>query len=137
MPSYRLLAWGAVETAIDQTTDTYVEQFGETAYALMNAITDLSTRPPVQVCGYCFLNRERHSEAHEEPGDDQGCPYRFIRRERHGLQRLAGIWMAEFGRSVQQRGFDLDRYLRTPSRELLRGGSQRASGRSRRSRSTR
>ncbi len=126
-----------MKSAIDRTSDTYVGRFGETAQALMNAITDLATRPPFLVCGHCLLRRERHSAEHEEPGDDRGRPYRFIHRERHGLQRLAGIWMTEFGRSVRQQGFDLDGYLDNPSRELLCSASRWANGGPRRSRGAR
>ena len=46
---------------------------------------------------------------------------------------LAAIWMAEFSSSVQRQGFDLDKYLKTPSRAVLHSASQRANGVSRRS----
>lgn len=137
MPTDRRMAWQALEHAIDQASKTYVEEFGETAYALVNAITELATRPPVQVCGYCLLRRERHCPEHEEQDGNWGRPYRFIRRERHGLQRLAGIWLTEFSRSVSHPGFNLAAYLEKPSRDLLRSASQRGSGRSRRSRGAR
>ena len=46
MPSDRRLAWGALTQQMDSTADRYIQEFGETAYALLNAITDLATRPP-------------------------------------------------------------------------------------------
>ena len=134
MPEDRRMAWQALEQAVDQAGETYVQEYGETAYALMNAITDLATRPPVRVCGYCFQRSERHRPEHEERDDAWGRPYSFIRRERHSLQRLAGIWLAEFSRSVLRPEFDLDAYLKAPSRDRLRGASERTNGRSRRSR---
>ena len=137
MSEDRRMAWQALKLAIGRAGEAYVQKYGETAYALMNAITDLATRPPVRVCGYCFQRGERHRPEHEEHDDARGRPYCFILRERHSLQRLAGIWMAEFSRSVQRRGFDLDKYLKIPSRALLHSASQRANGVSRRSRSAR
>lgn len=137
MPQDRRSAWRALESAIDRTSETYIRQFGETAYALMNAITDMSTRPPVRVCGHCLLSGEQHSQEHEELAGDRGRPYCFIRRERHSLQRMAGIWLTEFSRSIRLPGFDLDGYLKAPSRGLLRRASQRAHGRLRRSRRAR
>ena len=126
-----VLDWHS-EIRIAVSHDT--KEYGETAYALMNAITDLATRPPVRVCGYCFVAGERHRPEHEERYDAWGRPYCFIRRERHSLQRLAGIWLAEFSRSVLRPGFDLDAYLKAPSRDRLQGASERTNGRSRRSR---
>lgn len=137
MPEDRRVAWRALEQTVDQVANTYVDEYGEPAYALLNAITDLATRPPVQVCGYCLQRSERHRPEHEKQNDARGRPYCFIRRERHSLQRLAGIWIAEFSSSVRRQGFDLDKYLETPSRALLLGASQRASGSSRRSRRAR
>ena len=82
LPDDRQEAWRHLERILDRTSDTYVRQFGETAYALLNAITDLATRPPTK----------------EQVG------YSFIRRERHSLQLLAGRWVAEFSRSLGRQG---------------------------------
>ena len=85
----RLAAWLALEQILERTTARYLHQFGENAYALVNAITDLATRPPTN----------------EQAG------YSFIRRERHSLQLLAGRWVAEFSRSLRRPEFDLSGYI--------------------------
>ena len=118
MPEDRQLAWRALERAIDHTIEAYIEEMEANAYALANAITDLATRPPVQVCGYCFEREELHGPEHELPDDPRGRPYCFIRRERHTLQRLAGIWLSEFSGGVQQQDFVLQAYIDDPSRDL-------------------
>ena len=98
MPDDRQASWRVLEQILDRTIDAYVQRLGETAYALLNAITDLATRPPTR----------------EQVG------YSFIRRERHSLQLLAGRWVAEFSRSLRRPGFDLSGYLREPSADRLR-----------------
>ena len=128
LPEDREMAWKALERQIDTTITGYIREFGSTAYALMNAISDLATRPPTQVCGYCYESGEEHRPEHEQLEDKKrGRPYCFIRRERHSLQQLAGAWVAEFSRSIRQRHFDLKAYLRNPSRNLLRKGAGRTS----------
>ena len=101
MPNDRRESWQTLEQVLDRTSDGNVRRFGENAYALLNAITDLATRPPTK----------------EQVG------YSFIRRERHSLQLLAGRWVAEFSRSLRRPGFDLDAYLTDPSAALLRTGN--------------
>lgn len=124
MPVDRCLAWKALEQQIRQTAFNYADELGDTAYALMNAITDVATRPPGPVCGHCLDRHEPHTREHEGlPNDPWRRPYRFIRRERHTLQRLAAMWVAEFGRSLRQRDFDLHAYLKKPSRSVLRKAS--------------
>ena len=125
MPQDRRLAWGALALQIHRTTQKYIDEFGNTAYALMNAITDVATRPPDKVCGHCLDGSELHTREHEEllPDDPRGRPYRFIHRERHTLQRLAAMWVAEFSRSLRQKDFDLHAYLKKPSRSVLRKAS--------------
>ena len=103
MPDDRRASWRALQQTLDKTVDVYLLRFGETAYALLNAITDIATRPPTK----------------EEVG------YSFIRRERHSLQLLAGRWVAEFSRSLGRPGFDLSDYLREPSAAWLRVGNGR------------
>ncbi len=98
MPDDRLAAWRRLEQILDRTSGRYLQQFGETAYALLNAITDLATRPPTKA----------------------QVGYSFIRRERHRLQLLAGRWAAEFSRSLRWSGFDLDGYINNPSAARLR-----------------
>ena len=98
MPNDRRESWQTLEQVLDRTSDGNVRRFGENAYALLNAITDLATRPPTK----------------EQVG------YSFIRRERHSLQLLAGRWVAEFSRSLRRPGFSLDAYIANPSATLLR-----------------
>lgn len=98
MPNDRRESWQALDQILDRTGNAYVRQFGENAYALLNAITDVATRPPTK----------------EQVG------YSFIRRERHSLQLLAGRWVAEFSRSLRRPGFDLDGYVNEPSAARLR-----------------
>lgn len=104
LPDDRQEAWRHLERILDRTSDTYVRQFGETAYALLNAITDFATRPPTK----------------EQVG------YSFIRRERHSLQLLAGRWVAEFTRSLGRHGFDLSGYVEDPSATRLRVSNGRS-----------
>ena len=98
MPNDRQESWKTLEEVLDATGDAYVRLFGENAYALLNAITDVATRPP----------------AKEQVG------YSFIRRERHSLQLLAGQWVAEFSRSLRRPGFNLQAYIENPSAARLR-----------------
>ena len=107
MPDDRRESWRTLEQILDRTSETYFGQFGENAYALLNAITDIATRPPTK----------------EEVG------YSFIRRERHSLQLLAGRWVAEFSRSLRRPGFDLDGYSKDPSAARLRLSNGRRSRR--------
>ena len=103
MPDDHRESWRTLERILDGTTDRHT-QSGETAYALLNAITDLATRPPTK----------------EQVG------YSFIRRERHSLQLLAGRWVADFSRSLRRPGFDLVGYIEDPSaaRLQVRNGRQ-------------
>ena len=101
MPNDRRESWQTLEQVLDRTSDANVRRFGENVYALLNAITDIATRPPTK----------------EQVG------YSFIRRERHSLQLLAGRWVAEFSRSLRRPGFDLDAYITDPSAALLRTGN--------------
>ena len=81
-----LPAWRELQRGVEEKSNRYVAELGSTAYALMAAITDLATSPPV------------------------GRP--FIFRERHSLQRLAGRWMRDFVGRADQPGFDLVAYIR-------------------------
>lgn len=98
MPSDRQESWKTLERVLDRTSEANVRRFGENAYALLNAITDLATRPPTK----------------EQVG------HSFIRRERHSLQLLAGRWVAEFSRSLRRPGFDLVGYIKEPCDAQLR-----------------
>ncbi len=103
MPDDRRESWRTLEQILDRTSETYSRQLGENAYALLNAITEIATRPPTK----------------EQVG------HSFIRRERHSLQRLAGHWVAEFSRCLREPGFDLSGYFREPSPVRLRARNGR------------
>ena len=96
LPKNRESAWNSLGEHLDRVGSRYVSEMGPTGFALVNAITDVASHPPTKVGGY-----------------------NFIRRERDGLQRLAGIWLADFGKIAQQPR-SLEAYLTNPSRETLR-----------------
>ena len=100
-PPDRERAWQCLEYKLDHVASRYVEEFGETAYALMNAITDVATHPPTATGGY-----------------------NFIRRERDALQRLAGVWLGRFGRIVHQPE-TLAAYLANPAPQTLQSDNGR------------
>ena len=93
MPQNRERAWNAFEEHLDRVVSKYVGEMGKTGYALFNAITDVASHPHVG-------------------------GYNFIRRERAGLQRLAGIWLKDFGKIAQQPR-SLEEYFSSPSQEKL------------------
>jgi hypothetical protein len=76
--------WGTLDVHISERCNHYASELGETAYALLNAVTDVASHPP----------ENRH-----------------LRRDRHSLQRLAGTWLTTFGNECRQPGFAIDRYL--------------------------
>ncbi len=88
--------WADLRASSIRVSDRYADEFGDTAYALMNALSDLATRPP-----------------HGNP---------FIRRESDSLQRLARTWLGEFGLQAESLGFDAGDYV---TRQLENGGNGR------------
>ena len=95
MPENREYAWNCLEEHFDRVASKYVTEMGQTGNALFNAITDVASHPPTEVGGY-----------------------NFIRRERDRLQRLAGIWLGDFGQIAKQPK-RIEEYLRNPSRKTL------------------
>lgn len=77
-------AWGRLQEQVESLCDKYVRELDETAYALLNVITDIASRP-----------------------SDVG----LNRRERHSLQRTAGAWLAEFSAECRKGDFDAARYV--------------------------
>ncbi|MDE0628815.1 MAG: DUF932 domain-containing protein [Bryobacterales bacterium] len=73
----------ALEKRVDRLSSKYRDAIGSNGYALMNVVSDLATRPEANA-----LNR----------------------RERHNLQRLAGVWLADFSAKCQEHAFDLPSY---------------------------
>ena len=77
-------AWDQFDSHIKSLSEGYTDQVGGNAYALLNVISDLASKPPETV---------------------------MRRRERHSLQRLAGAWLAEFSSECKKDSFDLPRYV--------------------------
>ena len=97
MPEDRASAWNQLEEYLNAQAECYSKQVGGyTAYALINAVTDIATRPPTDIGNY-----------------------NFIRRERDRLQHLAGKWLVDFNKLVEHPNL-LDRYLEKPSQETLK-----------------
>ena len=96
LPEDRQADWQWLERHIDLVAEKYVQELGANGDALLNAVTEIATRPPAT--------------------DGR---YSFMRRERHDLQRLAGVWLASFSASLGRRDFNLDNYLANPSDKLL------------------
>ena len=76
--------WYRLRAEIDSLSDKYAGELDETAYALLNVITDIASRP-------------------SEVG--------LMRRERHSLQRMAGAWLAEFSKECRSSDFDAANYV--------------------------
>ena len=87
--------WNQLEKYLTSTASTYIQQIGSTGYALMNAVSDVATRP---------TNIRKGN---------------FVRRERDGLQRLVGMWLVNFSKLVEHQTL-LNEYLEKPSQETLR-----------------
>jgi hypothetical protein len=79
-----LQEWDALSARISALSDRYAEELGDNAYAVLNVVTDLASRP--------------------------SWP-RVVRRDRHSLQRLAGAWADGFGDAVRAEGFSLSAYF--------------------------
>jgi hypothetical protein len=82
--SRRTEAWELLDGHIHDVCFRYANELGENAYALLNAVTDFASRPPVN---------------------------RHVHRDRHSLQRLAGTWLSTFGHECQAPGFSIDTYV--------------------------
>ena len=76
--------WFQLQWNLERLCDKYVVELGETAYALLNVITDVASRPL-----------------------DVGLKG----RERSSLQRRAGVWLADFSKECRKADFHLDRYV--------------------------
>jgi hypothetical protein len=62
----------------------YEQELGANAYAVLNVVTELASRPP------------------DSP---------LVRRDRHALQRRAGEWASGFALKCVEEKFDLGQYL--------------------------
>ncbi len=83
--------WEKLAAHLQSVSEKYAWEMGLNGYALMNVITDVATRPP------------------KGP---------FIRREQHGLQRSAGIWLADFSEECRKPGFEVKAYVHRLEEEL-------------------
>ena len=85
-PSKRMeKAWAEVNVRLESLSQMYAREVGENAYALLNVISDIASRPT-------------------EAG--------VHRRTRHRLQQLAGAWLVEFSSQCRRPTFHPPRYLR-------------------------
>jgi len=86
--------WEALQQYLHELSDRYARELGESAYGVLNAITDFASYPPAN---------------------------RHVHRDRHSLQRLAGAWLSEFSQTCQRPDFGIDTYLaeitKTPTPE--------------------
>ena len=96
MPEYRESDWLKLKEHLNSVALRYDKELGSNGYALLNAVSDIATRPPTNI----------------------GI-YNFIRRERDGLQRLVGLWLLDFNKLVERRDL-LHTYLENPSDGTLR-----------------
>ena len=84
-------AWADLLATVENVSGRYVKEFDATAYALMNALSDLATRLPSH-----------------DPSAQGG----FVRRGRHSLQILVARWLRHFSIRAGGHSFDAGEYLR-------------------------
>jgi hypothetical protein len=76
--------WQSLVAHLDELSDRYASELGETAYAVFSAVTEFASHPPANRC---------------------------VHRDRHSLQRLAGSWLNSFSRECRDPSFSLPAYL--------------------------
>lgn len=76
--------WETLQRYLHELSDRYAHELGESAYAVLNAITDFASHPPAN---------------------------RHVHRDRHSLQRLAGTWLSEFSQTCQRPDFSVAQYI--------------------------
>ncbi len=86
-------SWQALQEELLKRQKKYTSELGKNAYALLNVVTDIASRPA-------------------EAG--------VSRRERHSLQKQAGAWLADFSRRRKDATFDLDVYVQECRRLVSR-----------------
>ena len=82
----RQAQWRRLLAEVEAAGQRYATELGENAYAVLNTVTELASRPP------------------DNP---------LVHRDRHGLQRLAGQWVGEFAAVCGDAAFDVGAYLRS------------------------
>ena len=80
----RWAAWGALSQVVAEASRRYEQDLGANAYAVLNVVTELASRPPDNA---------------------------LVRCDRHALQRKAGEWASAFAAVCVEKEFDLGRYL--------------------------
>ena len=90
--------WGVLSQHLGTLCSRYIEELGENAYAVFNAITEFASHPP-----------------------DNRC----VHRDRHSFQRLAGYWLSKFSQECRQPGFTLSDYLTKLAKDNGNGSSPR------------
>ncbi len=96
------LAWERLNDSVDRLREKYVDDLGSNAYALMNVVTDMATRPAA-VDG-------------------------LRRSDRNSLQCMAGRWLADFSTACAKSDFEPEKYAEKLQESVPR--SPRKSGRS-------
>ena len=76
--------WNALTRHLNGLCARYLDDLGENAYAVFNAVTEFASHPPENRC---------------------------VHRDRHSFQRLAGDWLSKFSQECRQPGFTLPDYL--------------------------
>lgn len=98
-------AWDSFIGKVDSLGRTYAKEVGENAYALLNVVSDIASRPT-------------------EAG--------LLRREQHSLQRAAGAWLPSFSKNCAEESFDPEGYIqelaKAASRPKPAAGPAQASG---------
>jgi hypothetical protein len=84
-PNPAIKDWIVLVRHLNSICGRYIDELGENAYAVFNAITDFASHPPENRC---------------------------LHRDRHSLQRLAGAWVSSFSKECRQPGFKLSGYLK-------------------------
>ena len=77
-------AWESLRQVVAAASQRYEQDLGANAYAVLNVVTELASRPPDNT---------------------------LVRRDRHALQRRAGEWTSDFSSKCAEEMFDLGSYL--------------------------
>lgn len=80
----RQAQWRRLLAEVEAAGQRYATELGDNAYAVLNTVTELASRPPANP---------------------------MVHRDRHSLQRLAGRWVGEFAAICGDAAFDVGAYL--------------------------
>ena len=92
----RHVAWDALQDHVSAFSRRYEQELGPNAYAALNVVTELASRPP------------------DNP---------LVRRDRHALQRRAGEWISDFSSKCAVQEFEVGQYLASLRRRAAVSGS--------------